>query len=126
MKRLSWAFVMIMALSTLAGAAEKDVFPGTFQVTGTSPGAEGQYQGNLTISKQGSVYNLSWTIGQGETYEGIGLKVGDQLSVAYWTSDRSSFGVVVYKAGSDGSLSGVWTPQGETRIGTEKAIKLKS
>jgi len=126
MKRLTWAFVTILALSTLAGAAEKDVFLGTFQVTGTSPGTEGQYQGTLTISKQGSVYNLSWRIGQGETYEGIGLKVGDQLSVAYWTSDRSSAGVVVYKVSSDGSLSGVWTPQGETRIGTEKATRQKS
>lgn len=126
MKRLTLAFLMILALSTLAGAAEKDAFLGTFQVTGTSPGAEGQYQGTLTISKQGSVYTLSWTIGQGEIYEGIGLKVGDQLSGAYWTSANASCGVVVYKASSDGSLSGVWTPQGETRIGTEKAIKQKS
>ena len=126
MNRLTWALALILVLATLAWATDKDPFVGTFQVTGTSPGAEGQYQGTLTISKQGSVYNLSWTIGQGETYEGIGLKVGDQLSVAYWTSDRSSSGVVVYKAGSDGSLSGAWTPQGETRIGTEKATRQKS
>jgi hypothetical protein len=87
---------------------------------------EGKYEGTLIITKQGSVYNLSWTISQGGTYEGVGLMVGDQLSATYWTPDRTSFGVVVYKAGSDCSLSGVWTPQGETRIGTEKAIKQKS
>ena len=126
MKTLIFSLTVVLTLVSLSLAADKDPYLGAFQVTGTSPGAEGQYQGTLTIAKQGSIYNLSWTIGQGETYEGIGLKVGDQLSVAYWTSDRSSFGVVVYKAGSDGSLSGVWTPQGETRIGTEKAIKLKS
>lgn len=126
MKHWVLAVTLVLALATLTLAGEKDPFLGTFQVTGTSPGAEGEYQGTLTITKQGSVYNLSWTIGQGGTYEGIGLKVGDQLSVAYWTSGNASCGVVVYKASSDGSLSGVWTPECETRIGTEKAIKQKS
>lgn len=126
MKTLSFVLTALLVLSPLALAADKDPFPGTFQVTGTSPGAEGEYQGTLTITKQGSVYNLSWTIGQGGTYEGIGLKVGDQLSVAYWTNGNASCGVVVYKASSDGSLSGFWTPQGETRMGTEKATRQKS
>lgn len=126
MKTLIFSLTVVLALVSLSLAADKDPYLGTFQVTGTSPGAEGQYQGTLTIAKQGSIYNLSWMIGQGETYEGIGLKVGDQLSVAYWTSDHSSSGVVVYKAGLDGSLSGVWAPQGETRIGTEKAVRPKS
>jgi len=126
MKTLIFSLTIALALVSLALAADKDPYLGTFQVTGTSPGAEGQYQGTLTIAKQGSVYNLSWTIGQGETYEGIGLVTGDRLSVAYWTGDHSSSGVVVYKVSSDGSLSGVWSPQGETRIGTEKAIKQKS
>lgn len=126
MKTLTFVLTTLLALSVLSLAADKDPFLGTFQVTGTSPGTDGEYQGTLTISKQGSVYNLSWNIGAGGTYEGIGLKVGDQLSVAYWTPDRTSFGVVVYKASSDGSLSGVWTPQGETRTGTEKATRQKS
>lgn len=126
MKRLTLAIVLLLTFAALTMAESNDLFLGTFQVTGTSPGAEGQYEGTLTITKQGSVYNLSWTIGQAEGYGGIGLKVGDQLSAAYWTSDHSSVGVVVYKTGSDGSLSGVWTPQGETRIGTEKAIRKKS
>jgi hypothetical protein len=126
MNRLTLAIVLLLTFAALTMAESNDPFLGTFQVTGTSPGAEGQYEGTLTITKQGSVYNLSWTIGQAEGYGGIGLKVGDQLSAAYWTSDHSSVGVVVYKTGSDGSLSGIWTPQGETRIGTEKAIGKKS
>ena len=126
MRTLSFVLTALLALSPLALAAEKDPFLGTFQVNGTSPGVEGKYEGTLIITKQGSVYNLSWTIGQGGTYEGVGLMVGDQLSAAYWTPDRTSFGLVVYKTSSDGSLNGVWTPQGETRIGTEKAIKQKS
>ncbi len=126
MKLLTIGITVLLSLATLLWAGEKDPFLGTFQVTGTSPGAEGEYQGTLTVTKQGGVYNLSWTIGQGGTYEGIGLNVGDQLSVAYWTSGNASCGVVVYKASSDGSLSGVWTPQGETRIGTEKATRQKS
>lgn len=126
MKRLTLAIALLLAFAALAMAESKDAFLGAFQVTGTSPGAEGQYQGTLTITRQGSVYSLSWTIGQGETYEGIGLKTGDQLSVAYWTKDNSSVGIVVYRAGSDGSLSGVWAPQGETRIGTENATRQKS
>jgi len=126
MKRLTLAIALLLTFAALTMAESKDPFLGTFQVTGTSPGAEGQYEGTLTITKQASVYNFSWTIGQAEGYGGIGLKVGDQLSAAYWTSDHSSVGVVVCKTGSDGSLSGVWTPQGETRIGTEKAIRQKS
>ncbi len=126
MKRLTMAIALLLTFAALTMAESKDPFLGTFQVTGTSPGAEGQYQGTLTITKQGSVYNLSWTIGQAESYGGIGLKVGDQLSAAYWTNDHSSVGVVVYKASSDGSLSGVWTPQGETHTGTEKATRPKS
>ena len=126
MKTLMFVLTALLTLSVLSLAADKDPFLGTFQVTGTSPGAEGQYEGTLTITKQGSVYNLSWTIGQAEGYGGIGLKVGDHLTAAYWTSDHSSVGVVVYKAASDGSLSGVWAPQGETRTGTEKGTKQKS
>ena len=126
MRTLSFVLTALLALSVLSLAADKDPFLGTFQVTGTSPGVEGKYEGTLIITKQGSVYNLSWTIGQGGTYEGVGLMVGDQLSAAYWTPDRTSFGLVVYKAGPDGSLSGVWTPQGETRLGTEKGTRQKS
>jgi hypothetical protein len=126
MKWLTLAIALLLTFAALTIAESKDPFLGTFQVTGTSPGAEGQYEGTLTIIKKGGVYELTWTIGQAEGYGGIGLKVGDQLSAAYWTSDHSSVGVVVYKTSSDGSLSGVWTPQGETRIGTEKAIKQKS
>jgi len=126
MKLLTIGITVLLSLTTLLWAGEKDPFLGTFQVIGTSPGAEGEYQGTLTITNQGSVYNLSWTIGQGGTYEGIGLKVGDQLSVAYWTNGNASCGVVVYKASSDGSLSGVWAPQGETRTGTEKGTRQKS
>jgi hypothetical protein len=126
MKWLTLAIALLLTFAALTIAESKDPFLGTFQVTGTSPGAEGQYEGTLTIIKKGGVYELTWTIGQAEGYGGIGLKVGDQLSAAYWTSDNSSVGVVVYKTSSDGSLSGVWTPQGETRIGTEKAIMQKS
>jgi hypothetical protein len=126
MKRLTLAIALLLTFATLTMAESKDPFLGTFQVTGTSSGAEGQYEGTLTITKKGGVYELTWTIGQAEGYGGIGLKVGDQLSAAYWTNGNASCGVVVYKASSDGSLSGVWTPQGETQMGTEKATRQKN
>jgi hypothetical protein len=100
-----------------------DSFSGTFTVTGTNPGGAGGYQGTLNIQKREEVYEATWTISNGQKFEGVGVVVDGNLSVGYWASDKSWTGIVVYKAKSDGSLSGIWGGLGQGRTGTEKAIR---
>jgi hypothetical protein len=118
--------VLLLSIVLPTGAlsfAADEPFVGRFTITGVNPDGEGRYTGSLTIKKNVEVYDVSWTIGSGQTMSGVGVVVDGKLSVGYWADDRSWTGVVVYRARPDGSLSGVWAGLGEGRTGTENAVR---
>jgi hypothetical protein len=106
--------VAALALAAPCAAADektKEVkIAGRYACKGANPEG-GAYEGKVEISKNGDTYTLKWTLGEGESYEGVGLLNGDALSVT-WKAEGVS-GLVVYKVakGDKGpKLVGKWTP----------------
>ena len=74
---------------------------GDYVVAGTNPNGT-RYRGAVSISRQGSRYQLDWRVGQ-SSYRGIGTLDGNVL-VVNWGSTTP----VIYSLGADGTLSGLW------------------
>jgi hypothetical protein len=123
MKRTLFPLLSIVLVTGSLSLAADDPFAGRFTVAGVNPDGEGRYTGSLTIKRNDEVYDVSWTIGNGQTLSGVGVVVDGKLSVGYWASDKSWTGVVVYRARPDGSLSGIWAGMGNGRTGTENAVR---
>jgi len=110
------------------GTAE---FPGTENIDGPA-GLNGSYQiveghgadnapaysGSVEIHPTGEVYNVTWTVGNGEVYQGVGLLKGDMFIVAWGTGA----GVIYYDIG-DNALSGHWANQGAQKAGVENLVR---
>ncbi len=94
---------------------------GTYAVSGA--GADGKtYQGEVLVTKQGAVYQMSWKLGA-ESYDGVAVQSGNTLAAAYTTgSDGKGCGAVIYKINADNSLEGKWGEWGVNSTGSEKAV----
>ena len=69
-----------------------------------------------------SGYTVAWR-GTAANYDGVALKLNNTLYAGYATGQNSNYGIVVYRPGSDGSLSGIWTGNGfNGAIGSELII----
>ena len=100
----------------------KSGFSGIYSVSGMNPGV-GAYAGTLTIVPNGDVYHVEWVVGN-VRYDGIGVALGDTLSVAYTAGDRTWMGIVAYRQDAKGSLDGRWAVYGgPTKLGTERAVR---
>jgi len=111
-------FSLILAFSMEA----KSGFSGIYTVSGMNPGV-GAYKGTLTVVPKGDVYHVEWVVGN-VRYDGIGVALGDMLSVAYTAGDRSWMGVVAYRQDGNGTLEGRWAVYGgPTKLGTERAVR---
>jgi len=92
-------------VSTTAPAATKDI-SGSYTITGENEGGNGDYAGDLTVTKRDEVYQFSWKTGA-TTYDGVGVQSGNSVGVAFTEgSDGSGCGVVLYQIKPDGSLDG--------------------
>jgi hypothetical protein len=104
-----------------AAQAQSGGFSGTYEVTGTNPGA-GDYQGTLKITPHGDVYDVHWSIANLK-YTGVGIVVNDTLSVAYTDGNLSFIGVAAYRHRHGGYLDGQWAVKGGATVGTETALR---
>jgi hypothetical protein len=120
MRRFILVFLSVTFLFAAFSMQARSGFSGTYAVTGTNPGV-GAYKGRLTITQRGDVYDVRWSIANLK-YFGVGVVVGDTLSVAYSDRDHTFFGVAAYEQ-SGGSLDGRWAVSGgSTTPGTEIAV----
>jgi len=104
-----------VALAASTPAA--DPLAGAYAVAGTR--ADGiAYNGlaSITALAKGGPYKVTWTV-NADTYNGLGTKRGDILSVG-WSSDNDH-GVADYVAKGDGALDGVWYDTGSLAPGRE-------
>ena len=93
---------------------------GQYKVVGTNPNGD-RYSGSLEVLAHGNVYEFKWNAGR--QYNGIGVKNGKTVAVAFANgTDGSGCGVVNYKIMSDGTLDGIWGNWGIDASGTEKAM----
>jgi hypothetical protein len=104
----------VSATSSDNAAPDADI-AGTYAVTGTNPDGSA-YQGSLTVTARGDVYQFSWATGQ--NYEGVGVVSGRAVAVGWGGAEC---GAVLYRPGSDGTLSGRWALYENESAGTETA-----
>ena len=84
-----------------AAPSEVPLAPGRYKVEGRN--ADGSsYDGAVTITKHGKVYQLRWSVGS-TSYKGSGT-LKDNLLTVNWGSTTP----VVYALAEDGSLTGLW------------------
>ncbi|HRH44168.1 MAG TPA: hypothetical protein PKY82_21225 [Pyrinomonadaceae bacterium] len=108
--------------TTPTTAAVKEI-AGSYGVKGTNVNGQGTYEGNLTITKRGEVYQFSWDVG-GSKYDGVGVLTDNAIAVSYTEgADGKGCGVALYKIGSDGSLDGKSGYWGSDNGETEKATR---
>ncbi|MFO0589701.1 MAG: hypothetical protein U0441_19335 [Polyangiaceae bacterium] len=101
-------------------AAAADI-AGDYTITGTNPGGASKYTGTLAITKRGQVYQFSWKSG-GASYDGIGVVTERTAGVAFANGPNGAgCGVVHYKVGPGGALSGRWGAWGQDYSGNETA-----
>jgi hypothetical protein len=110
------AAVLFVVSVGCAPAAHGADITGKYRCEGTN--AEGKtYTGTVEITKVGDTYKVAWTLGSGESYEGVGILEGDVLGVSF------GGGVVVYKV-EKGKMSGKWTvPDAKGKVFTETLTK---
>ena len=95
---------------------------GRYNVIGTNPDGS-EYRGTLNVTPRGGVYQFRWEAGG--QYEGVGVRNGKMVAVAYTTgNDGSGCGVVDYTLEPDGTLQGKWGYWGRTGSGTERAKRV--
>ncbi len=96
---------------------------GSYGVTGKNINGQA-YDGDLTIKKQGEVYQFSWNAGN-STYDGVGVREGNLVAVGYGAGDNGKgCGAAIYRIGDrtlEGSLGG-W---GYNNVGTQSALLVK-
>jgi hypothetical protein len=113
MLRIALLSILTLALASTASfvhAADVPDLSGRYDCVGTNPGG-GTYRGTVTISRRGETYLVTWVIGQGETYKGLGIVQEKVLAVGYFGGFN---GVVAYKIEPSGKLVGKWAVVGES------------
>ncbi|EAY26920.1 hypothetical protein [Microscilla marina] len=95
------------------------VIEGKYKVNGSM--GEKAYQGGITVTKTGTVYQLSWQL-KPDGQKGVGIVVGDYLVVGWGFG--TSFGVVNY-AIKGNKMLGRWTIGAADREGIENLEKVK-
>jgi hypothetical protein len=112
---------VVVFLGIGASALAVDI-EGRYMAKGTNPGEEGEYAGEVIISKTGDTYRVVWHVGT--TYVGTGIVLGNVLSVGYVDESNTRFGTVVYTIEDGGAkLEGLWCPLGSSILGTETLEK---
>ncbi len=81
--------------------------------------------GAATVERRGDVYLFAWTAG----YKGIGFRIGDNVTVSWWSDQRDSKdlrGNTAYKV-EGRNLSGKWISiPGDGRIHRESLVFLRA
>lgn len=118
-RRSAWPVIVFIATGAVpVSSAGQPAFEGVYVAAGVD--AEGhEYRRAVDIERRGDRFTVTWVaaevVGQAvilePTWVGIGIATGDALSVSFVAED--TFGIIVYKVGGDGQLSGRWTVAGE-------------
>lgn len=110
------AAVLTFAFVLIAGAALADPV-GRYAVSGTNPGGDSKYSGDVSVERTGDTYRVVWQVG-GQRYVGTGIGDKNFLAVSYRSGDQT--GLALYAENDDGTWIGVWTYAGGKQVGTER------
>lgn len=100
-----------------------DIREGVYDLIGSNPeGGPEQYQGTVTISRDGLIYGLEWNIAGRQKQQGVGILERGVLSVGYLDTTSGTLndaGVVSYVADSNDRLHGTWVSAAGGSRGSE-------
>ena len=118
-RRFALPVIALIAIGAVpVSSAGQPAFDGVYLARGTD--ADGnEYRRAVNIERHGDRFTVTWVSAQvvGEviilepTWVGVGIAIGDTLSVSFVAED--TLGIMVYKFGGDGQLSGRWTMAGD-------------
>ncbi len=110
------------AASTSTPAPAKIVdIAGKYDAVGNNPDGGGEYKAELTVTKRDDVYQFSWVSGK-NSYDGVGVMMDGQAAVSFTDGENGKgCGVVLYKIGADGTLTGKSGYWGTNTMETETA-----
>ena len=89
----------------------------TYDEVGTN--ADGsKYTGTATVEIiSDTTFSIRWKIGS-TTYSGFGMRMNDSLAATYMVNGQP--GLIIYKVGEGGTLSGLWAIRGQNGSGTDR------
>lgn len=106
----------------LSGAAAAQDIGGAYNVSGTNlDGSPYMGQALITITSN-TTCEIAWQTG-GTTSKGFCMRTDDAFAAGYVMG--KDIGLIIYKAGPDGTLRGLWTVGGQNGAGTETLTPLK-
>ncbi len=113
-RQFALGLIALVAIGVVPVSAADPAFEGVYIAHGVD--AKGtHYRRAVNIERDGDKFAVTWVSARivGEaivlepTWVGVGIAIGDTLSVGFVAGD--TFGIMVYKAGADGRLlSGRW------------------
>ena len=113
-RRFALGLIALVAIGVVPVSADEPAFEGVYIAHGVdSHGAH--YRRAVNIERDGDKFAVTWVsariVGEAIILEpiwvGVGIAIGDTLSVGFVAED--TFGIMVYTAGADGQLlSGRW------------------
>jgi hypothetical protein len=105
------ALCSVLVLASTAAARQAPNLAGSYQCVGDAGNGK-QYKGTVEITREGDCYRLKWDLAP-TAYTGLGILDGNQLAVAIRAENDPKYtGVINYKLGPDGRLSGRWSTFG--------------
>jgi hypothetical protein len=114
--------VLLLAIAMPAWADDKLKLAPTYDETGTNPNGS-KYTGTATVEIiSDTTFSIRWKIGS-TTYNGFGMRMNDTLAATYMVDGQP--GLIVYKVGDDGTLSGLWAIRGQNGNGTDRLTPRK-
>jgi hypothetical protein len=109
-------------LLAIPASADTMTLASHYKANGTNPSGS-TYTGTVDISViSDTTFNIVWKI-EGVVYKGFGMRMNDTISATYMLDGEP--GLVIYKAGSGGTFSGLWAVKGENGSGTETLTPVK-
>lgn len=104
----------MLGVASVSAAAQS--IGGTYTVAGTNfDGSKYGGEATITLTSE-TTCTIHWETG-GSSSDGICMRNDDAFSAGYVMGKE--IGLVVYKVGEDGTLSGLWTIAGKDGNGTE-------
>jgi hypothetical protein len=122
MIRTLCTIVLLLVAMPAWAAGDKLLLASTYDEVGTNPDGS-RYTGVANIEViSDTTFAIRWRIGSA-TYNGFGMRLNDTLAATYMLNGQP--GLIIYKVGDDGVLSGLWSIRGQNGSGTDKLVPRK-
>ncbi|MDI1267401.1 MAG: hypothetical protein PS018_29480 [bacterium] len=117
MIRTICAILFTLVVMPAGAAGDKLLLATTYDEVGTNPDGS-KYTGTANVEiLSDTTFAIRWKIGS-TIYSGFGMRLNDTLAATYTVNGQP--GLIIYKVGDGGVLSGLWSIRGQNGSGTDK------